>query len=943
MLDLQRNKLTSISIGTFTGIPLLTELNLSSNNISKIEDGSFGRLKKLRVLYLNSNQILKLTNATFFGMSSLTRLTLSNNKIQNLPDMAFNSAGSLEFLDLTSNSISTITQLTFSGLLNLTALSLSTNNISSVEDGAFRDLVKLNSLSLWDNKLLDISAATFVGLAPEDRTDNTGLEVLYLAGNRLTTIRKDDFARLTKLTFLTLFRNDITNEGLEDGSFANLGNLVYLSLYANSLTNISAATFEGLVSLESLGIGNNQIRNYPPFAFANMPSLTTINLSSYGSTRFTLHPDTFGNLAALRHLNIAGVTSVWPGVFRHLPCLQTVWMGGRLTCDCDILDLATWLNRTAVTVRPFDTSSNPVACHNPFYLRRVPVMNIREEDLGMTCPATTEPPYTVQICPTPSPATEVMTSSRLVTTPSPTTPLPSSYKTTQPGTYPVITETCSYPVDLVFLLDSSESFRTSGFEDAKTFIQSVVNYFTLGENDTRVGVVTYSNVDAQVTRVKLNENYTRVELLTEIRNIPYDRGHTFTGLGLDHVRNNSFLEVNGGRNDTPDVLVVLTDDDSEDDVTRPAQLLRQMGIKLFVVGVGTESDISQPTLEAIAGTPDRVFRLTDHDNLVDAIHPIHIRQAICNATPCPPLTVPTNGALTPPSPHNYPVTVTFSCNSGYELNGAENTTCQTDRTWSNPVPTCSSGQCSTLAAPTNGARTPAVGATSFGNTVTFFCSMGYTLNGATTATCQTNGTWSNPVPTCTPRSCPPLTTPTNGALSLPGPAYSYPNQVTVTCNSGYQLSGISSVTCLADGTWSNVVPTCTMTCPEGYGDDYGFGKCLYVHKRPLIYSDAQAFCHGMGGKIFQFDNAEDVNRIKTIFERSRTLRRFGIWVGLTEGTFVWADGTPLVSGDFSDWAPQQYDRNSDKRDCVQMKRRFNWQWVVGSCSRARNLFLCEPN
>ncbi|XP_078578130.1 uncharacterized protein LOC144863042 [Branchiostoma floridae x Branchiostoma japonicum] len=1055
LLDLQKNKLTSISIGTFTGIPLLTELNLSSNNISKIEDGSFGHLKKLRVLYLNSNQILKLTNATFFGMSSLNRLTLSNNKIQNLPDMALKGAGSLEFLDLTSNSISTITQTAFSGLLNLTALSLSTNNISSVEDGAFRDLVKLNSLSLWDNNLQDISASTFLGLAPEDRTDNTGLEVLYLAGNRLTTIRKDDFARLTKLTFLTLFslarledesdiaiagairdirvqhtdqrpsavadadrrhlsnhrnkrrsrasrlmsaeephpnsdvtapsyrpsndrynlrnrkrslpspeqrthpatkkqnaerfqRNDITNEGLEDGSFANLGNLVYLSLYANPLTNISAATFEGLVSLESLGIGNNQIRNYPPFAFANMPSLTTINLSSYGSTRFTLHPDTFGNLAALRHLNIAGVTSVWPGVFRHLPCLQTVWMGGRLTCDCDILDLATWLNRTAVTVRPFDTSPNPVACarHNPSHLRGVPVMNLREEDLRMTCPATSEPTTTqstVQICPTPSPATEVMTSSRLVTTPSPTTPLPSSYKTTQPGTYPVITETCSYPVDLVFLLDSSESFRTSGFEDAKTFIQSVVNYFTLGENDTRVGVVTYSNVDAQVTRVKLNENYTRVELLTEIRNIPYDRGHTFTGLGLDHVRNNSFLEVNGGRNDTPDVLVVLTDDDSEDDVTRPAQLLRQMGIKVFVVGVGTESDISQPTLEAIAGTPDRVFRLTDHDNLVDAIHPIHIRQAICNATPCPPLTVPTNGALTPPSPHNYPVTVTFSCNSGYELNGAENTTCQTDRTWSNPVPTCSSGQCSTLAAPTNGARTPAVGATSFGNTVTFFCSMGYTLNGATTATCQTNGTWSNPVPTCTPRSCPPLTTPTNGALSLPGPAYSYPNQVTVTCNWGYQLSGISSVTCLADGTWSNVVPTCTMTCPEGYGDDYGFGKCLYVHKRPLIYSDAQAFCHGMGGKIFQFDNAEDVNRIKTIFERSRTSRRFGIWVGLTEGTFVWADGTPLVSGDFSDWAPQQYDRNSDKRDCVVMKRRFNWQWVVGSCSRARNLFLCEPN
>ncbi|XP_078576420.1 uncharacterized protein LOC144862041 [Branchiostoma floridae x Branchiostoma japonicum] len=436
MLDLQRNKLTSISIGTFTGIPLLTELNLSSNNISMIEDGSFDHLKKLRVLYLGSNQIRQLTDATFFGMPSLSRLFLSNNKIQNLPDMVFKGAGSLEYLDLTSNSISTITQTTFSGLLNLTALSLNTNNVSIIEDGAFRDLVKLNSLDVWNNNLQDISVSTFLGLAPEDRTDNTGLEVLYLSGNRLTTITKNDFARLTKLTFLTLWRNDITSEGLEDGSFANLGNLVYLSLSENPLTNISAATFEGLVSLESLSIRNNQIRNYPPFVFANLPSLTTIRLSNHRSFGFTLHPDTFGNLAALRHLNIANIVSVSPGLFRHLPCLQTVWIGGSLTCDCDILGLATWLNRTAVTVRPHEVSPNPVVCYNPIHLRRVPVMNIREVDLRMTCPATTEPTptqSTVQICPTPSPTTEVMTSPRLATTPS---PLPSSFKTAQPGTCP---------------------------------------------------------------------------------------------------------------------------------------------------------------------------------------------------------------------------------------------------------------------------------------------------------------------------------------------------------------------------------------------------------------------------------------------------------------------------------------------------------------------------
>ncbi|XP_078610839.1 E-selectin-like [Branchiostoma floridae x Branchiostoma japonicum] len=61
---------------------------------------------------------------------------------------------------------------------------------------------------------------------------------------------------------------------------------------------------------------------------------------------------------------------------------------------------------------------------------------------------------------------------------------------------------------------------------------------------------------------------------------------------------------------------------------------------------------------------------------------------VCAARQCPTLTVPAFGSLTPPGPHSYPIRVTFTCNTGYVLNGASSTTCQADGTWSDTVPTC---------------------------------------------------------------------------------------------------------------------------------------------------------------------------------------------------------------------------------------------------------------
>ena len=55
--------------------------------------------------------------------------------------------------------------------------------------------------------------------------------------------------------------------------------------------------------------------------------------------------------------------------------------------------------------------------------------------------------------------------------------------------------------------------------------------------------------------------------------------------------------------------------------------------------------------------------------------------------------------------------------------------------------------CGALTNPANGQVTHTAG-TTFGQTATYSCNMGYTLVGDSTRTCQATGVWSRSAPTC---------------------------------------------------------------------------------------------------------------------------------------------------------------------------------------------------
>ncbi|XP_019647923.1 PREDICTED: LOW QUALITY PROTEIN: sushi, von Willebrand factor type A, EGF and pentraxin domain-containing protein 1-like [Branchiostoma belcheri] len=181
-------------------------------------------------------------------------------------------------------------------------------------------------------------------------------------------------------------------------------------------------------------------------------------------------------------------------------------------------------------------------------------------------------------------------------------------------------------------------------------------------------------------------------------------------------------------------------------------------------------------------------------------------QPVCNRTECPDLVAPAAGSVTAGS--FYGDTVFYSCITGYEVDGVPVRTCQADQTWSGMEPTCTRKECLTLDPPANGR---VVGSNLYGDTVTFVCDYGYELIGDQRRTCQSDQQWSGTQPYCQRKECPPLQVPNNGGMSG---TYFVGDQMTFTCNPGYDLNGDAMLTCWGHKQWSGTPPTCDrVSCP----------------------------------------------------------------------------------------------------------------------------------
>ncbi|XP_062279970.1 E-selectin-like isoform X2 [Scomber scombrus] len=162
-------------------------------------------------------------------------------------------------------------------------------------------------------------------------------------------------------------------------------------------------------------------------------------------------------------------------------------------------------------------------------------------------------------------------------------------------------------------------------------------------------------------------------------------------------------------------------------------------------------------------------------------------------------------------------TCSFSCEAGFELQGADSIKCSENGQWTKAIPTCKAMGCPAPEVQTRvgvsctpSLSSPVSAGTPYplGIVCTFSCDEGNELQGALSMECVRSGQWTFTPPTCIAKRCPLLESPENGHVNCSNSEPVYNSQCSFTCNQDFSLDGHDLLTCDRHGNWTGEIPNC---------------------------------------------------------------------------------------------------------------------------------------
>lgn len=311
-INVSHNALTEITRGTFARNAVLRVLNMSFNNIKKIDSNTFRGMRFLRRLYLHDNMISDVGRGTFGSVTRIGTIDLARNRIKKVDYQMFFQLNYVEIVNLAENEIIEIQKDSFKDLY-LTHINISHNRLETIEPKSFINCANMTVLDLSHNLIKSIPRNAFdettyasewilthnllTNISQIPLLNMTGLRVLNASYNNIVDIPKNSFPKLYELHTIDVSHNNISH--IYNAVFQNLLSLRILNLSHNALEKIGPSTFGTLHTLLEMDLSNNYLRDITRGALAKISGLRLLSMAHNKLERLFQIP------ISLNHLNLA--------------------------------------------------------------------------------------------------------------------------------------------------------------------------------------------------------------------------------------------------------------------------------------------------------------------------------------------------------------------------------------------------------------------------------------------------------------------------------------------------------------------------------------------------------------------------------------------------------------------------------------------------------------
>ncbi|CAD6196273.1 unnamed protein product [Caenorhabditis auriculariae] len=160
------------------------------------------------------------------------------------------------------------------------------------------------------------------------------------------------------------------------------------------------------------------------------------------------------------------------------------------------------------------------------------------------------------------------------------------------------------------------------------------------------------------------------------------------------------------------------------------------------------------------------------------------------------------------SSHSYAIGTAcyYSCEDGYELEGAKQRECGENGRWSGSIPNCYRKSCGDLPQWKYGKVRLLNKTTLYQSEVEYECLSGWKLVGEQRRSCQSDGKWSGEEPVCQQVDCGRPSQIANGRVDFTSTTFE--SQANYTCQPGFRVIGPETVLCSERAHWEPSTPFC---------------------------------------------------------------------------------------------------------------------------------------